>query len=57
MNKHVAEVRQQFLRVLKQEDNSAPVQNQPQTEIEPEIDTDDESSTEKWDNVVLSKWD
>ena len=57
MNKHVAEVRQQFLRVLKQEDNSAPVQNQPQTEIEPEIDADDESSTEKWDNVVLSKWD
>ena len=57
MNKHAAEVRQQFLRVLKQEEQSTPAQNQPQTEIEPEIDTDDESSTEKWDNVVLSKWD
>ena len=57
MNKHVAEVRQQFLRVLKQEEQSTPAQDQPQTEIEPEIDTDDDSSTEKWDNVVLSKWD
>ena len=57
IDKHVAEVRKQFLRVLKQEEQSTPAQDQPQTEIEPEIDTDDESSTEKWDNVVLSKWD
>ena len=57
IDKHVAEVRKQFLRVLKQEEQSAPAQDQPQTQIEPEIDTDDDSPTEKWDNVVLSKWD
>ena len=58
MNKHVAEVRQQFLRVLKQEERSTPAQDQPRDEVEPEIDTEeDDSSTEKWDNVVLGSWD
>ena len=58
MNKHVAEVRNRFLRVLRQEHESAPVQDQPQNEVEPEIDSHgDESSTEKWDNVVLGHWD
>ena len=44
IDKHVAEVRNQFLRVLKQEEQSTPAQDQPQTQIEPEIDTDDDSS-------------
>ncbi len=58
IDKHVAEVRSQFLRVLNQEQQSAPVQDQPQNQVEPETDTDgDDSSTEKWDNVVLGRWD
>ncbi len=58
VDKHVAEVRNQFLRVLKQEQRSAPAQDQPQNQVEPEIETDgDDSSTEKWDNVVLGRWD
>ncbi len=58
IDKHVAEVRDQFLRVLKQGQKSAPAQDQPQIQVEPEIDTDgDGSTTEKWDNVVLGRWD
>jgi len=58
IDRHVAEVRNQFLRVLKQEQQSAPAQDQPQDQVEPEIDTDeDESDGEKWNNVVLGSWD
>ncbi len=58
IDKHVAEVRNLFLQVLKQEQKSAPAEDQPQIQVEPEIDTDgDDSSTEKWDNVVLGRWD
>ncbi len=51
IDKHVADVRRQFLRVLKQDER--PVQDQ----IDTRTDADDESSTEKWDNVVLGSWD
>lgn len=58
IDKHVADVRNLFRRVLKQEEQSAPVQDQPQNQVEPDIDTDgDVSSIEKWDNVVLGSWD
>ena len=58
IDRHVAEVRNQFLRVLKQEQQSAPAQDQPQDQVEPEIDTDgDETHGEKWNNVVLGSWD
>ena len=57
IDKHVAEVRNQFLRVLKQEEQSTPAQDQPRGQVTSEIDTGDDSSTEKWDNVVLGKWD
>ena len=51
IDKHVADVRRQFLRVLKQEER--PVQDQ----IDTGTDADDGSSTEKWDNVVLGSWE
>lgn len=51
IDKHVAEVRRQFLHVLKQDEH--PVQDQ----IDPTTDADDDSSTEKWNNVVLGSWD
>ena len=51
IDKHVADVRRQFLRVLKQD--VRPVQDQ----IDTGTDADDDSSTEKWDNVVLGSWD
>ena len=51
IDKHVAEVRRQFLHVLKQDER--PVQDQ----IDPTTDADGDSSTEKWKNVVLGSWD
>jgi putative phosphoserine phosphatase/1-acylglycerol-3-phosphate O-acyltransferase len=51
IDKHVAEVRRQFLHVLKQDER--PLQDQ----IDPATEADDGSSTEKWDNVVLGSWD
>ena len=51
IDKHVADVRRQFLRVLKQDER--PVQDQ----IDTGTDADDDSATEKWDNVVLGSWD
>jgi putative phosphoserine phosphatase/1-acylglycerol-3-phosphate O-acyltransferase len=51
IDKHVAEVRRQFLHVLKQDER--PLQDQ----IDPATEADDRSSTEKWDNVVLGSWD
>ena len=57
IDKHVAQVRNQFLRVLNQEEQSTPSQDQPKKQVEPEIDTDGDFSTEKWDNVVLGSWD
>jgi putative phosphoserine phosphatase/1-acylglycerol-3-phosphate O-acyltransferase len=51
IDKHVAEVRRQFLHVLKQDER--PLQDQ----IDPATEADDRSSTEKWDYVVLGSWD
>ncbi len=51
IDKHVAEVRRQFLHVLKQDER--PLQDQ----IDPATEADDRSTKEKWDNVVLGSWD
>jgi len=59
MNKHVAEVRSQFLRALNQIEEPRAVQDPPQNTAEAAIGTEDEneSSTRKWDNVVLGSWE
>ncbi len=57
MNKHVAEVRSQFLRVLRQKEEPRLVQDQSQMVDEPAITTEDESTTKNWNNVVLGSWE
>lgn len=56
IDKHVAQVRSQFLRVLDQELQSAPAQNQPELGSESVIGTVNPSGTD-WDNVLLGSWD
>jgi len=59
MNKHVADVRNQFLRALKQKEDSGPEQDQPKVADEPAIRTegDEEPPSKNWNNVVLGTWD
>lgn len=59
MNKHVAEVRGQFLRTLHQKEQPRPVQNHPQSDIAHAVKTDDEGDArpKNWKNVALGSWD
>ena len=59
INKHVAEVRSQFLRALNQIEEPRAVQNPPQNAAESAIgaEDEDESPIRKWNNVVLGSWE
>jgi putative phosphoserine phosphatase/1-acylglycerol-3-phosphate O-acyltransferase len=59
IDKHVAEVRNQFLRALHQKTPSAPIQDQPNTGAETESAPGDgrDPSDERWKNVVLGSWE
>lgn len=59
MDKHVAEVRGQFLHALHQRDKFAPQQDQPKIEsgqVMPNADEDSQRK-DKWKNVVLGSWE
>jgi len=57
IDKHVAEVRNQFLRFLHQGEERLPVQDQPPVEIAIMTGDEDESPEENWNNVVLGSWE
>jgi hypothetical protein len=59
INKHVAEVRDQFLRALNQIEEPRAVQDPPQNAAESAIgaEDEDESPIRKWNNVVLGSWE
>jgi putative phosphoserine phosphatase/1-acylglycerol-3-phosphate O-acyltransferase len=55
IDKHVAEVRSQFLHALHQDEQ--PPQDQLEDSAGPDPSGDDEGTTENWKNVVLGSWD
>jgi putative phosphoserine phosphatase/1-acylglycerol-3-phosphate O-acyltransferase len=59
IDKHVAEVRNQFLKALHQKNEFTPKQNQPETGDDAAIPIEDQHdpADEKWKNVVLGSWE